>query len=206
VADHTRRRSLVAIVGALSLIAFLPGTAQAATHTVHEKAHTVQEFTADGHMRKAPHVRADDITSVRATYRPHRLAVDVGLRGRDFYSGESYTFLVNVGTHVLVITAFTSPLDPRGTIFDEHIGFGSDRLSSPRAVHRLSLELKKNKDKAAGCSGLRFRSSARSVSVTIPQRCLGSAHKASVLPETFREKGEAFYYDDPKKSVDVRRG
>lgn len=189
---------------ALFLIVALPGAAQAAARTVHDKAHDVTVFdpSAKNFFRKAPHVRADDITALAGSYRPHHLRLALHMRGRDRYSSESYSFLIASGHVFYVVAMDVDPLDPRGTVWSQRFSPDTNKPVSGRQLHRLAARVAKAKshycpiDHSVGDS---------SVTVRIPAWCLGRAGSVNVFADADRTKGQVFYDDSTRHTLTVHR-
>jgi len=201
VADSLRSRTarLLLALGAIALLVVtLPGTAGAATRHQGDPRHDVARGDLGdvgySDTPRAPRVRYDDVTAMRATFRGHRLVFSMRLVARDRLAAENYTFVAGHGRFMVIAVLATTPLDPKGAIF----GFTDDM--TPKAVSpTLRVEVRRGARVDDSCRP-HFRShvTRHTVRVSISTRCLAEYPSLRVLGGANRETQGGDYSDDVK--------
>lgn len=203
--SNRRVRGAVTCLVLASMVALaVPSAANANTRHRGDRRHDVLVTSYTGTTTKvARHVRADDLTSLRATYRPRRLIATMGMVARDHYSNENYTMVFTGKRSTLLAFVFASPIDPKGTVFTVRLKRHVAVSMSPRRVARLAHIAKA--EKAHACGRTHHRLSAHAVRFEVPARCLDFAERVSINGSAMRDAHRKSFEDDVHR-VRVRRG
>jgi hypothetical protein len=206
VAERSDRRLIGCAALTAALVLAVPAAADANTRHQGDHRHDVTKTTfahSSGKTWRVPAVRADDLTSVRATYAHRRLTATVRMVARDRWADETYMVEVDSRTTSLIAFVATSPIDPKGSVFTLRTEGGTTAVATAGRLAHLAR--KAEASKAHACGRITHHVAAHAVRVSFPARCLHFAAKVRVTASAQRDFAHSWFEDDIR-AVTVRRG